>query len=47
MRRLILLFLVSFIALGKDPKYCDKHGCCVDKCPCVKKCTCGCSCKRK
>jgi hypothetical protein len=29
------------------PKFCTPHGCCVDKCPCVKKCLCDCSCKRK
>ena len=29
------------------PKFCKPHGCCVDKCPCVKKCLCDCACKRK
>jgi len=48
----ILIELILFVGFlqpvySNVPKFCTPHGCCVDKCPCVKKCLCDCACKRK
>ncbi len=47
--KMIITFIISCSLLFSQeiPKFCKPHGCCVDKCPCVKKCLCDCACKRK
>ena len=43
-----MFLFFTFRVFGEEiPKFCKPHGCCVDKCPCVKKCLCDCACKRK
>lgn len=48
----ILIGLILFVGFlqpsySNVQRFCTPHGCCVDKCPCVKKCLCDCACKRK